>query len=52
MPAHTRSLDRQCIRCHKRAVVEVFNTSNASMGSFCKRHGDERVQELNGDTAA
>lgn len=33
--------------CRSAAKVEVFNRWNERMGRFCRKHGAERVRELN-----
>jgi hypothetical protein len=33
-----------CRDCRRRATVEMFNAYNASMGTFCKRHGKLRMR--------
>ena len=44
--AHVVNLARKCLRCPKRASVEVFNSVNASQGVYCSRHGKQRLAEL------
>jgi hypothetical protein len=48
MSAHLRPLQVFCEvgGCKSRAVVEAFNTYNAASGKFCRRHGEQRVKEL------
>ena len=49
MSAHLRPLKVACDRagCKSRALVEVFNAVNASLGTFCRKHGAELVRVLN-----
>ncbi len=44
--AYMRDLDKKCgyMLCDRRAVVEVVNRRNASLGVFCRQHG-KRVLE-------
>ncbi len=44
--AHVIQLSRRCLRCEKRASVEVFNSANASQGTFCSAHGKKRLAEI------
>ena len=48
MSAHSRPLMTKCaeVECSSRATEEVFNTYNASMGKFCKKHAAQRVKKL------
>lgn len=44
--AHLRDLPMCDKGCGKRAVVEIFNRVNASMGKFCAPHGKECLKAL------
>ena len=43
--AYTKELQHSCqvSSCGKRAVIEVFNFRNASLGEFCRRHGTQTL---------
>lgn len=49
MPAYSKILERECDHgdCPYKAKVEVFNTRNATLGVYCRRHGLELVSALN-----
>jgi hypothetical protein len=50
MPAYLRALvDRSCSieSCSHKAVVEVFDRWNGSVGKFCRQHGEKEVTRLN-----
>jgi NMD protein affecting ribosome stability and mRNA decay len=42
----TRDLEQRCGRCSSRAVLEIMNSFNASLGRFCRRCGAARLREL------
>ena len=46
--AHLRDLVIECMMqgCTSRAVVELFNKSNAPCGRFCRKHGKQRLAQL------
>lgn len=48
MSAYMKDLVTRCYRegCKSRAVVEVFNTWNASQGVFCRSCGRQLVTHL------
>lgn len=36
----------KCQSCHLHATVQLFNTFNSLVGSYCTRHGNDRLREL------
>lgn len=47
MPPYLRAIPKpRCQRCGRPATVEVFNTYNARIGTYCARDGALRVDEL------
>ncbi len=51
--AHLVELAKKCLRCGKRASVELFNSANASQGCFCTSCGKRRLAEIErGEQAA
>jgi hypothetical protein len=46
MGAYTLELKRPRCFCGKMASLEVFNTFNASCGTFCTYHAKRRLAEL------
>lgn len=49
MPAYKVEIQRRCAgpACPKVATHEVRNARNAVIGSFCRRHAEMKVQDLN-----
>lgn len=47
--AYLIEISNECAHpyCPKPATVRVFNSQNARMADYCKRHGEARVKELN-----
>ena len=45
--AYLRELVNRCHfpTCPRRAVVEVVDRWNGSMGTYCRRHGNEALRE-------
>ena len=46
MGAYKVPLAHACQWCGRRAIHEVFNARNASMGYYCGRCADERIRQL------
>jgi hypothetical protein len=48
MGAYLVNIDTTCagVGCKSRAVVRVFNGSNASRGDFCRKCGNQKLREL------
>lgn len=48
MGAYAKALSVfKCPICRLKATHEVYNTYNALMGNFCKRHAEMEVAKLN-----
>lgn len=37
---------RRCYQCEARATVEIRNHYNAHVGDYCRRHGDQKLREV------
>ena len=48
MSAHIRPFQTTCATsgCRKRATCTVFNTYNAPLGNYCRRHGQQHLKLL------
>lgn len=47
--AHTKEIIVKCSSCPKQARVEVFNSFNGYVGSYCRPCGKRRVAEIERD---
>lgn len=47
MAAHLRSIEHKCEHygCTSIAKVQLYNTWNAPMGRYCKKHGEKALKE-------
>ena len=48
MAYHLRSIEHGCEypACTKLASVQVYNTYNAPMGKYCKKHGSQELERF------
>lgn len=46
MSAHLRDLPQpKCLTCHGRATVELYNTRNSALGTYCRRDGAKALKQ-------